>query len=172
MKAEGGWLLLEFVTSIPAVLLLFLGIVVLFFGCIKGYLQLLGSVELREEMQDVMERITLDARMATEIVVVSPEHLKIVYAHPQTAGQTTSTSYMLYHEPASPFKVIRKRDALGYAAPQPITGGDSSWGRITIQRFQCYEAENVIHVELVGRNDRSDETYTLRTQLLKTRVAR
>lgn len=163
-------MLLELMTSMPAILMLFLSVTVLFLGCAKGYLLLLGSVELHEEMQDVVERIVLDAREATEVRVISPEHLKIIYAHPQLAGQMASTDYMLYHEPASPYKAIRKTDSMGYAAPQPITGGDSAWGQITMLKFQCTEEGNLIHVELIGKNDWSDDTYTLRTTILKKRV--
>lgn len=163
-------MLLEFVTSIPAALFLFLSIGALLLSCIKAYLSLLGSVELREEMRDVMERIVIDAHQAIEVKVVSPDHIRMIYAHPQLEGQLTSTSYMLFHEPASPYRVIRKADAMGYAAPQPITGGDNTWGRITILRFRCVEEGNLIHVELVGRNDGSDETYALKTVVLKKRV--
>ncbi|BEU88472.1 hypothetical protein TAMA11512_19360 [Selenomonas sp. TAMA-11512] len=162
-------MLIELVTSMPVVILLFLSIAVLFLGCIRGYLLMLGSAELRQEMQNVMERIVLDARMATEITVVSPEVLRIAYVHPQL-DKMTSTTYMLYKQPASSLRMIRKADAVGYSSPQPITGGDHTWGQISIHNFQCTEEGNLIHIELVGVNHWSDETYTLKTTVLKTRV--
>lgn len=165
-EGEQGILLLDLAISLPAIIFLMGTIAfVSVFTVREGY-RIYAEAELRQEVQDVMMRITGDAAEAYKVqkvymsrgVGIKIWKRPIRLETPSVSKEKDKRGDVLYftHEVGSLTKIC-------YGDPhQPITG-NSSFARVQIVAFDVedYPAEKKHVVTIKARNPASKATYTL-----------
>ena len=163
LKDEGGYVLLEFLTSFPVYIVLLVSLFAVWLFFLKSYVVLLGDWELQQEMRLTLERIAQDASMATHIECSAPYELHI---ERHVNGKKSTTDYVLREgrkgQPPYISKKVSGEDH-GYYAPQPMTGGSNVFGNLAVVDFQCKPDKGLLHLSLTGENRRTKKRVTFST---------
>ena len=150
LKEEGGYVLLEFLTSFPVYIVLLVSLFAVWLFFLKSYVVLLGDWELQQEMRLTLERIAQDASMATHIEC---SELHALHVERYVNGKKATTDYVLREgrkgQPPYISKKVSGEDH-GYYAPQPMTGGSN---------------KGLLHLILTGENRRTKKRVTFSTDI-------
>ena len=152
LKDEGGYVLLEFLTSFPVYIVLLVSLFAVWLFFLKSYVVLMGDWELQQ-----------DASMATHIEC---SDLHALHVERYVKGKKSTTDYVLREgrkgQPPYISKKVSGEDH-GYYAPQPMTGGSNIFGNLAVVDFQCVPDKGLLHLILTGENRRTKKRVTFST---------
>lgn len=153
---EHGFVLLEVLISLPLVSLLITAISMLFLFGMKQYFGELSKVELQQELQTSMNRITDDLHKAHAI---EPKTGKDTMHIIKQAGPSSSGGKLTYHlnTVQGVCKLVQGKDDAG-----PMTG-NHAMAQVTITDFSWQEEQGLVHLHLAGETKGKGETYEVST---------
>lgn len=160
---EGGYLLAEFLISLPVYLVLLISIFAAWLVFLKSYVVLMGDWELQQVMRFALERIAQEAASSTHIEVKNAGALHI---ERYIQGEKCTTDYELCKGKAGDPPYISKKVTGGkqpYFYPQPMTGGWNIFGNLAVIEFSCQKQDGILFVRLTGENRRTKKRVTYST---------
>ncbi len=155
-SGEKGYSLLEFLVSLPVLLMLLAGLGTAFTIFLRGYFGILGNWEVQEQVRFSMQRIVRDLQYAIDADTTMYGTLDIRVKGKN--AEETSIVYKLYTDDNAAH--ILKRNKAGYGGPQPITGG-SILADVSIVDFHCYRLGRIVFIVLEGENKMSKYYFSL-----------
>ncbi|MBQ7705003.1 MAG: hypothetical protein IJT73_06230 [Selenomonadaceae bacterium] len=160
---ERGFILAEFLIALPLLILLLYALVTLIIQTSKIAREQVADYVLETEAQEVLDRITADARTAYSVKIepatslIDAENL-ILKCHNKSDKSTTLTDnlekrvYAVYSANGKPFHVYEVRQNEIFR--NPITGGNS-YGDTIVRQLKYYfvPEKKVLHITLEMESD-------------------